>query len=74
MARRFRLNHAVFYWLPDEDLNPDKQSQSLSCYRYTIGQFLVLFYYTYYRKIVKDGIEFYAVFFARTRQNAPAVL
>ena len=26
-------------WLPDMDLNHDKQIQSLLCYRYTIGQF-----------------------------------
>jgi hypothetical protein len=26
-------------WLPDLDLNQDKQIQSLLCYRYTIGQF-----------------------------------
>ena len=25
-------------WLPDMDLNHDKQIQSLLCYRYTIGQ------------------------------------
>ena len=25
------------YWLPDMDLNHDKQIQSLLCYRYTIG-------------------------------------
>lgn len=25
-------------WLPDLDLNQDKQIQSLLCYRYTIGQ------------------------------------
>ena len=25
-------------WLPDKDLNLDKQIQSLLCYRYTIGQ------------------------------------
>ena len=25
-------------WLPDRDLNPNKQNQNLSCYRYTIGQ------------------------------------
>jgi hypothetical protein len=25
-------------WLPDVDLNHDKQIQSLLCYRYTIGQ------------------------------------
>ena len=28
-------------WLPDRDLNPDKQNQNLSCYRYTIGQLSV---------------------------------
>ena len=27
-------------WLPDMDLNHDKQIQSLLCYRYTIGQAL----------------------------------
>jgi hypothetical protein len=26
------------HWLPDMDLNHDKQIQSLLCYRYTIGQ------------------------------------
>ena len=25
-------------WLPDQDLNLDKQNQNLLCYRYTIGQ------------------------------------
>ncbi len=25
-------------WLPDIDLNYDKQIQNLLCYRYTIGQ------------------------------------
>ena len=29
-------------WLPDMDLNHDKQIQSLLCYRYTIGQSGVL--------------------------------
>ena len=29
---------AVSKWLPDMDLNHDKQIQSLLCYRYTIGQ------------------------------------
>jgi hypothetical protein len=29
-------------WLPDMDLNHDKQIQSLLCYRYTIGQASVL--------------------------------
>ena len=28
----------VKQWLPDMDLNHDKQIQSLLCYRYTIGQ------------------------------------
>jgi|tagenome__1003787_1003787.scaffolds.fasta_scaffold19227380_2 hypothetical protein len=29
---------APMRWLPDMDLNHDKQIQSLLCYRYTIGQ------------------------------------
>ena len=29
---------ALARWLPDMDLNHDKQIQSLLCYRYTIGQ------------------------------------
>lgn len=29
---------AIAGWLPDLDLNQDKQIQSLLCYRYTIGQ------------------------------------
>ena len=29
---------ALISWLPDMDLNHDKQIQSLLCYRYTIGQ------------------------------------
>ena len=29
---------ALSNWLPDMDLNHDKQIQSLLCYRYTIGQ------------------------------------
>jgi hypothetical protein len=34
-----RIPHSVFgSWLPDMDLNHDKQIQSLLCYRYTIGQ------------------------------------
>ena len=28
-----------FGWLPDRDLNPNKQIQSLLCYHYTIRQF-----------------------------------
>jgi hypothetical protein len=35
----FRILHsALRSWLPDMDLNHDKQIQSLLCYRYTIGQ------------------------------------
>ena len=35
----FRIPHsALGSWLPDMDLNHDKQIQSLLCYRYTIGQ------------------------------------
>ncbi len=32
------LHSALKVWLPDMDLNHDKQIQSLLCYRYTIGQ------------------------------------
>tara|TARA_B100001123_G_scaffold165560_1_gene190742 strand:- start:774 stop:899 length:126 start_codon:yes stop_codon:yes gene_type:complete len=31
-------NSRLKEWLPDKDLNPDKQNQNLLCYRYTIGQ------------------------------------
>ena len=35
----FSLQPSAFAnWLPDMDLNHDKQIQSLLCYRYTIGQ------------------------------------
>jgi hypothetical protein len=34
----FILPSALESWLPDMDLNHDKQIQSLLCYRYTIGQ------------------------------------
>ena len=34
----FILHSALRGWLPDMDLNHDKQIQSLLCYRYTIGQ------------------------------------
>jgi hypothetical protein len=33
-----RTPHSTIDWLPDMDLNHDKQIQSLLCYRYTIGQ------------------------------------
>ena len=32
------LKQRLKKWLPDRDLNPDKQNQNLSCYRYTIGE------------------------------------
>jgi hypothetical protein len=35
----FESRAAGAEWLPDMDLNHDKQIQSLLCYRYTIGQF-----------------------------------
>jgi hypothetical protein len=34
----FCILNSAFKWLPDMDLNHDKQIQSLLCYRYTIGQ------------------------------------
>ena len=34
----FRNPDSALVWLPDMDLNHDKQIQSLLCYRYTIGQ------------------------------------
>ena len=37
-------------WLPDMDLNHDKQIQSLLCYRYTIGQ-------TRASKVVRSSAE-----------------
>jgi hypothetical protein len=36
--RNLDLQRAPGKWLPDMDLNHDKQIQSLLCYRYTIGQ------------------------------------
>jgi hypothetical protein len=30
-------DYKIAIWLPDMDLNHDKQIQSLLCYRYTIG-------------------------------------
>jgi hypothetical protein len=35
---RLRGEKSLGSWLPDMDLNHDKQIQSLLCYRYTIGQ------------------------------------
>ena len=36
VTRKFEIVNGS--WLPDMDLNHDKQIQSLLCYRYTIGQ------------------------------------
>ena len=38
MSRIQPVAFAIEKWLPDMDLNHDKQIQSLLCYRYTIGQ------------------------------------
>ncbi len=38
-------------WLGNKDSNPDIQSQSLLCYRYTIPQYCFLRYQLYHRKI-----------------------
>ena len=38
---KLKIDHwklEIEHWLPDMDLNHDKQIQSLLCYRYTIGQ------------------------------------
>ena len=37
-SRDAERREAKVNWLPDMDLNHDKQIQSLLCYRYTIGQ------------------------------------
>lgn len=37
-GRLTRFANLAEGWLPDMDLNHDKQIQSLLCYRYTIGQ------------------------------------
>jgi hypothetical protein len=36
--RKSHIPNRKWEWLPDMDLNHDKQIQSLLCYRYTIGQ------------------------------------
>jgi hypothetical protein len=40
--RKSHISNRKWEWLPDMDLNHDKQIQSLLCYRYTIGQTSVL--------------------------------
>lgn len=37
----FSCEKLLFWWQPKKDSNPHKQSQSLSCYHYTIRLFLV---------------------------------
>ncbi len=36
-CKHYRWTEHAFEWLPDLDLNQDKQIQSLLCYHYTIG-------------------------------------
>ena len=38
--KRHDLRRVFFFWQPEKDSNPHKQSQSLSCYPYTIRLFL----------------------------------
>ena len=46
---------AFLYWLRNRDSNPNKQSQSLSCYRYTIPQWIVnIVYYITFFAFVKS--------------------
>ncbi len=55
------------YWLGNRDSNPNRQSQSLQCYRYTIPQYLraTKIYYTHifefvnrkYQKMKNGSIE-----------------
>ena len=39
----FSYEKLLFRWQPKKDSNPHKQSQSLSCYHYTIRLFLFVF-------------------------------
>ena len=36
--KKFQVRRLGIFWLGNRDSNPNKQSQSLSCYRYTIPQ------------------------------------
>ena len=46
-----------FFWQRDRDSNPNKQSQSLSCYRYTIPlRREILYYYSFRMSIVYSKI------------------
>ncbi len=38
LKSQIRNLQSAMKWLPDMDLNHDKQIQSLLCYHYTIGQ------------------------------------
>ena len=45
----------LFYWLGNRDSNPNRQSQSLLCYRYTIPQWICyLDYYTHFIRYVNN--------------------
>ena len=52
--RKAPLLGCFSFWLRNRDSNPNKQSQSLSCYRYTIPQYLLCFsqQYPFYHKII----------------------
>ena len=54
----------VSFWLGNRDSNPNKQSQSLSCYRYTIPQYFFdskSIITTFYR-IVKQILKFIDIY------------
>ncbi len=50
-------NASAFFWLGNRDSNPNKQSQSLSCYRYTIPQNRQQDYYNRFCVLVKDFLQ-----------------
>ncbi len=54
----------VFCWLGNRDSNPNKQSQSLSCYPYTIPQYLIL---------PRLGLEYYTTSFGRCQRRSQNV-
>ena len=54
--------NGVFIWLGNRDSNPNKQSQSLSCYRYTIPQNLQHDYYITFFKKVKLFVKYFYLY------------
>ena len=51
----------LVFWLGNRDSNPNKQSQSLSCYRYTIPQYSQQEYYTPFLQDVKGIFIFFSI-------------